>query len=152
MKAFKNIKQLLAVLVMLGSVNTYAGVCNNGSVKGLYNFSVTGVRFNDSFHIAGRVVFNGMGLVSFSGVITEMGGTSQVVGNGTYQLIKGCRGNGSLNFDNGFSITYWLFLDQLDTAPAINVAYHGTVAAEGHIGNIGSSASGELHRVRGKFQ
>lgn len=144
----KNARRLLATAVLLTSLNTHAGVCNNGSLAGSYNFSGMGVTLGDSFHFVGRINFNGTGLATFLGVNTARGMEIRIGGSGAYNVSAVCTGSGFINFTNGLRVTFWGYLDQMDFAPSANLAYHATI---GLLTNAGDSASGELIRVQGKF-
>ncbi|MCI0654454.1 MAG: hypothetical protein L0Y39_08250 [Methylococcaceae bacterium] len=153
MKTRVHIKRLLITVTLLSSLNTYAGVCNNGSLIGRYNFSGMGVSFGESFHFIGQIFFDGAGSATLSGINTNNVRIDPIKGNGAYSILPGffpgCLATGSINLNIGIIVFYWLYLDQMDFSPATNLAYHATLAIRT---NLGDSASGELNRVQGKFQ
>lgn len=77
---------LLMASLLLVAFNTYAGVCNNASLTGAYNYSVSGVGGGNEAHGVGRITFNGKGGATFGGVETASGYAVSVVGSGIYSV------------------------------------------------------------------
>jgi hypothetical protein len=141
-------KAILLVGLFLVAFNGYAGVCNNGTLTGAYNFNVSGVNIGQGIHGAGRINFNGKGATGFSGIDTTSGAAVAIVGSGTYAVTPSCTVSGIIRWTNGVVTNFWMYLDRIDGVPAVNVAYHGSVVLKN---NVGESGSGTLDRVIGKF-
>ena len=132
--------------------NSFAGVCVNGSLAGAYNVNVLHVRSGQSSHGVGRVNFSGKGAATVSVVESVSGVAKAYTGSGTYAVTSACIATGTFNMSNGGKLTYWLYLDRMDTVPATNVAYHGNfVYKSTRVGESPASGSGTLDRVVGKF-
>ena len=141
-------KVILLVGLLLVAFNGYAGVCNNGSLVGAYNYNGSGVNIGQGEHDVGRINFNGKGVATFSGIETSSGWAVGISGSGTYSVSAACIVVGTINWTNGVKTTYWLYLDNMDTAPVVSVAYHGNLVLKT---TSGHSGSGTLDRVIGKF-
>lgn len=137
-------RAVLAVSLFLGAINGYAGVCNNGSLTGNYNYNILSI----DGHSVGRISFNGKGGASFSGIESASGSAWSVTGSGTYAVTSACTASGTITWRSGYRTTYWLYLDKMDVAPAVSVAYHGNMILKS---TAGYSGSGTLDRVNGKF-
>ena len=116
-------KVLFVVGLFLSAVNSYAGVCSNGSLTGNYNYNISSI----DGHSVGRISFNGKGGASFSGIESVSGTAWSVAGSGTYAVTADCKATGTIVWTSGYRTTYWLFLDQMDAAPAVSVAYHANI-------------------------
>lgn len=127
---------------------TTSGPCNKGSLIGAYSFEIMGASAGESEHMVGRIIFNGAGTASANAVDTSMGLATAIIGSGAYTVSTGCIATGSITWSSGFLSSFWIYLDQLDTSKTPAIAYHGSFAVKN---NNGSSASGEINRVIGKF-
>ncbi len=140
-KRLKMKKNILILLTSLMSFNAAAGVCNNGSLIGPYNYEFSGVQpyqtnsgiLTWSKHDVGRISFNGAGGVSFNGIETDLGRSITVSGSGSYSVLAWCAAFGTITTNRGAVITYWIYLDQMDNAPPVNVAYHATLAVKNNL-------------------
>jgi hypothetical protein len=141
-------KVILLVGLLLVAFNSYAGVCGNGSMLGAYNFNGSGDISGQAVYGAGRFFFNGKGAVSISGVSSTAGVAYDGSGSGTYSVSSSCVLSAYLNYANGQKTNFWIYLDNLDTSPAIYVAYHGSFVLKN---TAGTSGSGTIDRVTGKF-
>jgi len=138
--------------LFLVAFNSFAGVCGNGSLTGAYNINLLRVDSGISDHDVGRINFNGLGAAAYSGVNSDGGYAYGINGSGTYSVSSACIATGTFSLTNGTKVTYWLYLDRMDTVPATNVAYHGNfVYKSTRVGESPASGSGTLDRVVGKF-
>lgn len=141
-------KIILLVGLFLVAFNSYAGICGNGSLIGAYNYNISGVDSGEGLHSVGRIYFNGQGAASFTGIETSLGLAAGLSGTGTYTVSSACIVVGTINWSNGVKTAYWLYLDNMDTAQAVSIAYHGNIVLKN---TVGFSGSGTLDRVGGKF-
>ncbi|MBK8816232.1 MAG: hypothetical protein IPN42_12390 [Methylococcaceae bacterium] len=146
--------------LLLFSTGVNAGICNNGSVatSSGYTFSLTNTGGssgqNTSVIDAGRMVFNGAGAMSVSGFEYSGGGTRTISVNGTYSITSSCVMTAtfklpplsSLTTEKTFTVT--VYLDRLDIAQSVNVAYHGNAIFRT---SNSMSGIGVFDRVIGKF-
>jgi hypothetical protein len=139
-------KGILFLLVSLFDVNAYAGVCNNGTVIGSFNYKIDGVTGGNSAHAVGRIFFNGQGGAAFNGIEATSGGAVAVNGAGTYFVASNCSASGTISWTNGNVTTYWLYLDHMNSAPTVNFAYHAEIVLKS---SFGFSGSGTLDRLFG---
>lgn len=138
----------LAGLSLLSTQALAAGVCNNASLKGLYNFNF--IETNNAAHDVGRINFNGKGGATVAGTEAAGGDTYLVSGSSTYSISASCILQGTIKWKNiGVTTTYSIYLDQMDTTPSVALAYRGNVIFK-HSKN--RSGSGFIERVQGKFQ
>ena len=141
---------LLCIASLFASSNAFAATCNNGSLFSVYSYEFSGVGTNMATWAAvGRITFNGNGNVTFNGVETSGGVAVNVTGSGTYSVNASCNVSGSVNWNNGNTTTYKLYLDEIDSESATNLAYHATAVV--WTPNNGNSGSGSLTRRYGKF-
>jgi hypothetical protein len=137
--------------LFLVAFNSFAGVCGNGSLTGAYNINVSDVDSGQSDHFVGRINFNGKGAASIGGVSSNSGVAIGYTGSGTYSVTSACIATGTFSLSNGTKVTYWLYLDRMDTVPATNVAYHGNIVYKSTGEGGPGSGSGTIDRVFGKF-
>jgi hypothetical protein len=142
-------KILLYLCMMLIAFNSFAGVCNNGSLKGAYSYSLIGMT-DTGYGIfgAGQLNSKGNGTGTISGIGSYFGVTSTGSGSFTYSVSALCVTTGTITTTNGVKTTFWLYLDRMDASPAVKVAYHGNLVAKN---SVGSSFSGMIDKVDGKF-
>lgn len=141
---------LLCFASLFASLNAFAGTCNNGSLLSVYSYEFDGVGTNlGTWAAVGRIKFNGTGNVTFSGVETSNGVAADVTGSGTYSVNASCNVSGTVLWSNGNTTNYKLYLDEIDTMPATNLAYHATAVV--WTPNNGNSGRGSLTRRYGKF-
>jgi hypothetical protein len=75
--------------------------------------------------------------------------TAAVTGDVTYSVSASCNASGIVVWSNGFTSHFKFYLDEIDTAPETNVAYHATAVFWS--ANTGISGQGSLTRRYGKF-
>lgn len=155
------------VLIFIGwlalSFDLLAGTCNNASVATTagYTFTLTNTGGsngqNTSFIYGGRMVFNGAttGTMTVSGFEYAGAGTRTINVSGKYSLIAPTcimtatfilPATSPLTTDKTITVT--AYMDRLDVAPAINVAYHANAIFKT---SNGLSGIGVFDRVIGKF-
>ncbi len=162
---------VIMIVLLLLPFKLFAGICNNASVVGSYSFRLTSIGGstgqNPSIIDAGRMAFNGVGGNGVGGMtvtgIEYQGSTTKYISTnpnvpgsvtGTYSVSAGCvmavsfkiPSTSPLTAAKTFSVT--VYLDRIDTAPATNTAYHGTVIFKT---SNSLSGDGEFDRVVGKF-
>ena len=137
---------LLLFASLLVSLNAFAGVCNNGSLRGIYSYQFDGMDTTSGAWAAavGRVTFSGTGAATFSGVETSNGEAVTVSGAGTYFVSTLCNVSATILWSTGHTTSYRLHLNAIDTVPATNLAYHATAVV--WTPSTGISAAGEIHR------
>lgn len=144
-------KIIFFVGLLLVANYSFAGICANGSLTGAYNFNLTDVDSGQSNHSVGRINFNGKGSATISGVSSESGVAKVRSGSGTYSVSSTCLATGTFSLSNGTKVTYWLYLDNMDSTPRTSIAYHGNIVYKSIGGGETGSGSGSLDRVIGKF-
>ncbi len=134
---------------MLIAFNSFAGVCNNGSLKGAYSYNLIGMT-DSGYGIfgAGQLNSKGNGTGTISGIGSYFGGASAASGSFTYTVSALCVATGTISATNGVKTSFWLYLDRMDAAPAVKVAYHGHLVTKN---SAGTSFSGMIDKVDGKF-
>jgi hypothetical protein len=153
-------KLLIMFSLFLLSTGVNAGICNNSTVGGYFSFSLTNTGGSTgqstSFIDAGRMGFNGAtkGIMSVSGFEYAGGSTRTISVNGTYSVSTSCvmtavfslPSTSPLTVAKTFTVT--VYLDRLNVAAAVNVAYHGNA-----IFRTSNSLSGVgvFDKVTGKF-
>lgn len=128
--------------------------CDNGSLTGRYAYEVSGVNsfplpeglVTRSTHVVGQVSFNGEGQADFIGFGSAAGQVVEKTGTGTYVVNPDCTVQGTMNWEGPGQLTstFNIMLDQMDSNPKTNKAYHAYVLATD---NTGSSASGSITRM-----
>ncbi|MGZ8184861.1 MAG: hypothetical protein ACXWTL_00305 [Methylobacter sp.] len=141
-------KTLLAAAIVASSITVAnAGVCNNGSLRYGYTLEANGDGYYG--HSVGRIVFDTTGNVTFSGLVTNPG-VQLVTGAGTYTVNSNCTAYGTITLNTGDDITFSAFLDQMDDAPAVRVAYHGSFISANE--QSATLSTGSITKLVGKFQ
>lgn len=154
-------KFTFSLIIYLYSVCVMAGICENGSLIGQYNYEFAGTQayqtpsgiLSFSKHDVGRITFNGLGTASISGIET-IGGTSYSVNaTTTYSVTPGCIASGTFNINANnipVAVQYWIYLDHMTNpaTPALRIAYHATLVISN---DKNESGSGTMTRVIGKF-
>ena len=83
------------------------------------------------------------------GVETTNGEVRSVTGDVTYSVSASCNASGTVTWSTGFTSHFKFCLDDVDTAPETNIAYH--VTAVFWSANTAISGQGSLTRRYGKF-
>lgn len=132
----------------------HAGVCNAATLKGVYVADVEETDSPDADSAIARMTFNGTGglNVEATGVEDRFGPPFilTVPGTGTYTVDSACRA--TFEFTYGIApltetMTGTLYLHQMDTANANNLAYGGFGIALSN----GFPGKFEIRRAFGKF-
>lgn len=142
-------KVISSIVLLLVAFNSYAGVCNNGSLLGAYNANGSSLYSGVEIYAVSRMNFNGKGTFTVSGIGATSGVATAASGSGTYSVSSSCIVVGTSISTNGQKSSFRIYLDNIDTAPAINVAYHGSIISSNP--TLKLSASGTIDRVVGKF-
>jgi hypothetical protein len=142
-------KVILLIGLLSIAFNSYAGVCNNGSLLGAYNVNGSSLYSGQEIYAVSRINFNGKGTFTISGIAAVSGIAKASNASGTYSVSASCIVAGISILPTGQKTQFWIYLDNIDTAPAINVAYHGSIISNNT--TLKYSASGTIDRVIGKF-
>ncbi|MEQ1560234.1 MAG: hypothetical protein ABL933_15030 [Methyloglobulus sp.] len=136
---------MIAAIALLPAINTHAGVCNAKTVTGAYAYEAASIVSGSAVYGAGRLGFDGAGKATLAGIAVTDGVSQAASGSGTYAVSSTCVV--TVNLSVGTQI--WIYLDKLDTVPAVNVAHHGKVVFNNS--THGYSGLGDFDRVTGKF-
>jgi hypothetical protein len=146
-----NKRSLSCLVGLLASLNAFAGTCNNGSLINVYSYEFDSYATSlQAWNAAvGRMTFKGDGSGMAGGVETLNGAANSVTGTVTYSVSSSCNVTGSVLWSTGFTSHFRFYLDEIDTAPETNIAYHATAAV--WTPGTGVSSRGSLTRRYGKF-
>jgi len=98
-------------------------------------------------HIAALVIL--AGTATAGGVETTNGEVHSVTGDVTYSVSASRNASGTVTWSTGFTSPFKFYLDDVDTAPETNIAYHATALFWS--ANTGISGQGSLTRRYRKF-
>jgi hypothetical protein len=165
-------KMILIFATLLFSTGAFATNlgCNNGSLKGIFSYEVSGVNqfpypnllsktlVTRSTHVVGLVTFDGLGQrgldghVKFTGVGSAAGVERAKTATGTYVVRADCSVVGKMVWQPGaFTSTFFMTLNQLDAESSPYKAYQANVLATDTDPRVAASGSGLITRLAGKF-